>query len=202
MYTEINYRDSLYHHGIKGQKWGVRRYQNEDGSYTDAGRARYGIGDLIRDRRIASVQRQTARRLRKSQKFQTNLSSTREKNLHKIENKYQKKIDKAKAQGKDSAVIKSYEAKKDYKIQDFKSGTEIINKAHKYYDSTITNYGDMKISALNDKSIKKTQAYKDAGRRYVTNRMMDLSYGRAYTTLMNANYIGRGLDPYTGKPKK
>lgn len=33
--------DYLYHHGIKGQKWGVRRYQNEDGSLTDAGRKRY-----------------------------------------------------------------------------------------------------------------------------------------------------------------
>lgn len=32
----------LMHHGIKGQKWGVRRYQNEDGSLTEAGKARYG----------------------------------------------------------------------------------------------------------------------------------------------------------------
>lgn len=35
-------KDELYHHGIKGQKWGVRRFQNEDGSYTEAGRKRYG----------------------------------------------------------------------------------------------------------------------------------------------------------------
>jgi hypothetical protein len=33
----------LAHHGIKGQKWGVRRYQNPDGSYTDEGRRRRGI---------------------------------------------------------------------------------------------------------------------------------------------------------------
>lgn len=31
----------LMHHGVKGQKWGVRRYQNEDGTLTDAGKRKY-----------------------------------------------------------------------------------------------------------------------------------------------------------------
>ena len=35
----------LRHHGIKGQKWGVRRFQNADGSLTSAGRKRYGDGE-------------------------------------------------------------------------------------------------------------------------------------------------------------
>ena len=39
-YTTENY---LAHHGIKGQKWGIRRFQNADGSYTEAGKKRYGI---------------------------------------------------------------------------------------------------------------------------------------------------------------
>ena len=34
--------DELYHHGIKGQRWGIRRYQNPDGSLTPAGMRHYG----------------------------------------------------------------------------------------------------------------------------------------------------------------
>lgn len=43
MYYESNY---LMHHGIKGQKWGVRRWQNADGSLNPAGKKRYSSGEL------------------------------------------------------------------------------------------------------------------------------------------------------------
>lgn len=33
--------NTIYHYGIKGQKWGVRRFQNSDGSLTNAGKKRY-----------------------------------------------------------------------------------------------------------------------------------------------------------------
>lgn len=43
---KCNYRspywNELYHYGVKGQKWGIRRYQNSDGTLTELGRQRYG----------------------------------------------------------------------------------------------------------------------------------------------------------------
>jgi hypothetical protein len=34
------YETELYHHGIKGQRWGVRRFQNYDGTLTAKGKAK------------------------------------------------------------------------------------------------------------------------------------------------------------------
>ena len=38
----FNGENSISHHGVKGQKWGIRRYQNPDGTLTEEGKRRYG----------------------------------------------------------------------------------------------------------------------------------------------------------------
>ena len=61
--------DELCHWGIKGQRWGDRRFQNEDGSWTPEGRERYGKGDGER------VKIERAKATYNTQKYKADLKS-------------------------------------------------------------------------------------------------------------------------------
>lgn len=52
--------DIITHYGIKGMKWGVRRYQNKDGSLTSAGKTRERTKNEKRERSERSKNRRTA----------------------------------------------------------------------------------------------------------------------------------------------
>lgn len=68
--------DELCHWGIKGQRWGFRRFQNEDGSLTPEGRERYGEGGA---KSKSDVQKYKAKVSFKTQQYKADLKSKSQK---------------------------------------------------------------------------------------------------------------------------
>ena len=91
--------DTLAHHGIKGQKWGVRRFQNADGTYTQAGRNRYFTDDGSLSKKGERAYRKDLKKLNKL-KARADISQQK-KNIE----KYEKRADTAKKVGLAAASV-------------------------------------------------------------------------------------------------
>ena len=93
--------DVLIHYGILGMKWGVRRYQNKDGSLTSAGKKRYGNNDDIKD----SPQKNTEEPKKKSVKDMSDEELRREVNRMQLEQNYLRMTVQNIEKGKSAAEI-------------------------------------------------------------------------------------------------
>ena len=132
--------DELYHFGVKGMKWGVRRYQNEDGSLTSLGKKR---DKMLSDRKIAKkrstrsniVNAEYSRREFEDAKTRLKLENQKKKSKRQqdLEKKYMK-------QGftKDEAEIKAYNRAKTETILKVAGGIALASAAayvaYKHYD--------------------------------------------------------------------
>lgn len=108
------HQTELYHHGIKGQKWGIRRYQNPDGTLTAEGKARL---EKYRTRETNRISKEMIKNTKKRESTEAKIingnTSKQARLMHNLQ-KYTKR-------GKD--FLKEYEYVKNMSYKDM-----VINK--------------------------------------------------------------------------
>lgn len=121
------YEASLYlaHHGVKGQKWGVRRYQNEDGTLTRKGQKRYGVNLDLNDKSRENIARVRLGEARRRLDVATANNPTNKTRIAEMKSKeraakkavsYGKKVDKGAALAAKGRTIWGNQAKKSLAI--------------------------------------------------------------------------------------
>ena len=172
----MTYPNELYHYGVKGMKWGVRRYQNADGSLTSAGK-----------KKTQKLQSRLDRNMQKQSKADAKIMDARAKNRARLESKYDKKIAKygENNQGRRQYLVDS----KKFRLDDFDRGTENIKKAQKIGNENHNKFAELKIKSISDPSIKNSFEYKQAKKWCEAQILSEAYYGKPYTLLMEANSV-------------
>lgn len=86
--------NELYHYGVPKMRWGIRRYQNKDGSLTDAGKRRYGSKENFESIQRAAYSVKKAKIESKAKIKRSKIESRSELKRAKIEAKNNSKIEK------------------------------------------------------------------------------------------------------------
>ena len=174
----VVYSDELCHYGIRGMRWGIRRYQNPDGTLTEAGRKRVSKLHDSNSRLIGRRDKLTKRMEFQTQKYANSISKANQKaaelrvkeyglftpkpRADKLEYKASKlearaaqkamKIDRTKAR---IAKIDALVSKNNRKISELNSaeiskGKDYAEKMTKAYDYFAKNGGSFYKSTLSD----------------------------------------------------
>ena len=169
----------LQHFGVRGMKWGQRRFRNEDGSLTELGKERYGSNGTASARR-------TKKDLNKLDKEQVNARSRYEENFsiyQKRSSKNQKKITEALA-NKDRKTARAVRKKQE--------------KLDKTYGVKAEQYKRL-TKKSEDMTQKILQYAQDKGYKVKTKDVMrPVNVGRNFVASLLGTVAGAGLGAATG----
>ena len=160
----------LMHYGIKGQKWGVRRYQNKDGSLTAAGKKRYDSLTSAADKakRFSDMARKDSERFNKKAeevKLAQISDSQYKKAMRELFGNYANDAKYVETEAKNMGYNKPRQMAKEH-LGIGKEGYEVYKafanrakKAADFYKGLSDSYKNADISSLNKKQIKKAEKF-------------------------------------------
>ena len=182
-------KNELYHFRIKGMKWGVRRYQNKDGSLTTAGKKHYS--NMSNDKLQKTLYKQVKKTRSKQSDWsnQWDVTNTIGKNSKEVQDKFNKDrkeyensdvykkaekkikdLDKRYDQGKisiDEYEIEHKNIMKSVYKPEFDTSVIYTEKGRKYSEKYLNTYGkDLNIAYLKD------LGYDDKTAKEFTNRIL------------------------------
>ena len=152
------------HYGVKGQKWGVRRYQNEDGSLTPAGEKR-ASSELKKAQKAARKEGVAGRSKNSSGKNYDEAEQQIKAEQERLTNKYNKALKKLDEKTYDDSDDPEFDRYLDFEKLDNKYRTE-ITKAKKWADQLLFE-AQFKDIGMDDEQSRKAAEWLGK-RRYVT----------------------------------
>lgn len=134
MQNNFKMDDELYHFGIKGQRWGVRRYQNPDGSLTALGKKKYGTKSNFE--KVQAAKKAASGSRIKAQLDREKANARTQAEIEKYRKKAAKKLGKSEDQeveSKDESTEKK--TKGSMTNEELRTATDRINLERNYIDA-------------------------------------------------------------------
>ena len=178
MEYELYYSDELKHWGVKGMRWGVRRYQNRDGTLTEAGKKRYAkeMEKLKAEEKMLKNKERTKAKLDKLEELRKS-NEERKKNLGEGE-------PKKNAEKKDEPPKMEKKAVKDMTDEELRERKARLQMEKEYKDLLKQTRGE--------------QASK--GKSFVEDVLTNS--GKAMTEQVIKHFAAKGLNKLIGETKR